>query len=179
MKNRGKKKKMPMEKAIKYFETGQFSRVCRERANKHLFNFGLTCIPSQIICDSDPKILDSFDIFEDRPLYIWSMDLFDLFPCYLHHIAFDWLKSHTQFPCPAYLYKFQCVFCILNFSIANTVIRKESYFRINVCWDDTGLNKRIRQEITKICRTKIINLGVKWLRAKIEGKWLGRKMVWG
>ena len=29
------------------------------------------------------------------------MDLFDPFPCYLHHIAFDRLKSHTQFPCPA------------------------------------------------------------------------------
>ena len=26
------------------------------------------CIPSQIICDSDLKILDAFDIFEDRSL---------------------------------------------------------------------------------------------------------------
>ena len=26
------------------------------------------CILSQIICDSDPKILDAFDIFEDRSL---------------------------------------------------------------------------------------------------------------
>ena len=39
----------------------------------------------QIICDSDPNILDAFDIFEDRS--IQSMDLFDPFPCYLHHIA--------------------------------------------------------------------------------------------
>ena len=32
---------MPAETAIKSFETGQFSRVGRERANKHLFYFGL------------------------------------------------------------------------------------------------------------------------------------------
>ena len=60
------------------------------------------------------------------------MDLFD-FPCYLHHIAFGRLKSHIPFPCPAsqliYIFlKFQCVLCILNFSVANIVIRKESYF---------------------------------------------------
>ena len=64
------------------------------------------------------------------------MDLFYPCPCYLHHIAFDRLESHTPFPCPAsqliYIFlKFQCVLCILNFSVANTVIRKEAYFRIN------------------------------------------------
>ena len=89
----------------------------------------LTCIPLQIICDSDPNILDAFDIFEDRS--IQSMDLFDPFPCYLHHIAFDRLKSHTQIPCPAsqliYIFlKFQCVLCIFNFSVTNSVISKES-----------------------------------------------------
>ena len=31
-------------------------------------NIADMCIPSQIICDSDPKILDVFDIFEDRSL---------------------------------------------------------------------------------------------------------------
>ena len=71
---------------------------------------------------------------------IWSMDLFYPFPSYLHHIAFDRLKSHTPFPCPAsqliYIFlKLQCVLCILNFSVANTVICKESYFRINVYLD--------------------------------------------
>ena len=97
------------------------------------------CIQLQIICDSDPKILDVFYIFEDCSRQsIGSMDLFDPFPCYLHHIAFDRLKSHTPFPCPAsqliYIFlKFQCVLCILNFSVANTVIHKQSYFRINVC----------------------------------------------
>ena len=60
------------------------------------------CIRSQIICDSDPKILDVFDIFEDRSLQsTWSMDRFYAFPCYSHHIAFDRLESHTPFPCPA------------------------------------------------------------------------------
>ena len=103
-------------------------------------NIADMCIPSQIICDSDPKVLDVFDIVEDRSLQsIWSTDLSDPFSCYLHHIAFERLKSHTPFPCPAYqliyiFLKFQCILCIINFSIANTVIRKESYFRINV-WE--------------------------------------------
>ena len=80
------------------------------------------------------------------------MDLFDLLPCYLHHIAFDRLKSHTPFPCPAshliYIFlKFQCVLCILNFSVTSTVICKESYFRINVCRDI--INVQRQQQGTK------------------------------
>ena len=39
-----KKKKMLTEMAIKFFETGQFSRVDREGANKHLFCFGLMAL---------------------------------------------------------------------------------------------------------------------------------------
>ena len=76
------------------------------------------------------NILDAFDIYEDCSLQsIRSMDLFDLFPCYMHHIAFARLKSHTPFPCPPsqliYIFlKFQCVLCIPNFSVANTVIHK-------------------------------------------------------
>ena len=31
--------------------------------------------------------------------------------------------------------KFHCVFFILNFTIANTVIGKKSYFRLNIWWD--------------------------------------------
>ena len=31
-------------------------------------NIADMCIPLQIICDSDPKILDAFNIFEDRSL---------------------------------------------------------------------------------------------------------------
>ena len=109
-------------------------------------------IPSQSICNSDPKILDTFDIFEDRSLQsIWSMDLFDPFPCYLHHIAFDRLESHTPFLCPAtqliYAFlKFQCVLCSLNFSVANTVIRKESYFRINGCLDIINVKKKKKKK---------------------------------
>ena len=73
-------------------------------------------------------------------------------PCYLHHNAFDRLKSHTPFPCSAtqliYIFlKFQCVLCILNFSVANTIIHKESYFRINVCWDI--INAQRKQQRSK------------------------------
>ena len=114
----------------------------------------LTCIPSQIICDSDPPpLLDVFDIFEDCSLQsIWSVALFDPFLCYFHHITFKRLKFHPPFSCPAYksiytFLKFHCVFCILNFSVANTVIRKESYFRINICWDI--INVQRKQQGTK------------------------------
>ena len=68
------------------------------------------------------------------------MDLLDPFSCQLHHIAFDRLKSHTSLPCPGtqsinITLKFHCVFFILNFTIANTVISKKSYFRFNIWWD--------------------------------------------
>ena len=67
------------------------------------------------------------------------MDLLDPFSCQLHHIAFDRLKSHTLLPCLGtqsinITLKFHCVFFILNFTIANTVISKKSYFRPNI-WD--------------------------------------------
>ena len=74
-----------------------------------------------------PKILDTFNIFEDHspPGYVKHRSFFYPFPCYLHHIAFDRLKSHTQFPCQApqliYIFlKFQCVLCIFNFSVTNS-----------------------------------------------------------
>ena len=84
--------------------------------NANLIN---VCIASQIICDSDAKTLDTFYIFEHHfRQSIWSMDRFAPFPCYLHHIAFDRLKSHTPFPCSTSQFiniflKFQCVLCIL------------------------------------------------------------------
>ena len=43
-------------------------RLRKPRVRVALVQILLTCIPSQIICDSDPKILDTFDIFEDRSL---------------------------------------------------------------------------------------------------------------
>ena len=48
--------------------------------------------------------------------------------------AFDRLKSHTPLPCPGtqsinITLKFHYVFFILNFTIANTVISKRSYFQ--------------------------------------------------
>ena len=75
------------------------------------------------------------------------MDRFDPFPCYLHHIAFHRLKSYTSFPCPAsqlisIFLKFGRVFCALYFSVANTIINEESYFRINVCWDIINVQRK-------------------------------------
>ena len=71
---------------------------------------------------------------------VYEAWLLDLFPCQLHHIVFDKLKSHTPFPCPGTQsinnpLKFHYVFVILNFMIANTVIGKKSCFRLNICWD--------------------------------------------
>ena len=55
-------------------------RLRKPRDRLALVQILLTCIPSQIICDGDPKILDTFDIFEDCSLQsIWSMDLLDSF----------------------------------------------------------------------------------------------------
>ena len=61
------------------------------------------------------------------------MDLLDPFSCQLHHIAFDRLKSQTPLPCPGtqsinITLKCHCVFFILSFTIANTVVSKKSYF---------------------------------------------------
>ena len=99
------------------------------------------CIPSQITCNCYSKVFNAFNIFKVSSLQgIWSMDLLDPFSCQLHHIAFDRLKSHTPLPCPGTQsinipLKFHCVFFILNFTIANTVISKKSYFRLNIWWD--------------------------------------------
>ena len=96
------------------------------------------CIPSQITCNCYSKVFNAFNVFKVSSLQgIWSMDLLDPFSCQLHHIAFDRLKSHTPLPCPwtqsiNIPLKFHCVFFILNFTIANTVISKKSYFRLNI-----------------------------------------------
>ena len=99
------------------------------------------CIPSQIICNCYSKVFNAFKVFKVSSLQaIWSMDLLDPFSCQLHHIAFDRLKSHTPLPCPGTQsinipLNFHCVYFILNFTIANTVISKKSYFRLNIWWD--------------------------------------------
>ena len=56
--------------AASFTSCGQESRfrLRKPRVRLALVQILLTCIPSQIICDSDPKILDAFDIFEDRSL---------------------------------------------------------------------------------------------------------------
>ena len=99
------------------------------------------CIPSQITCNCYSKVFNAFNVFKVSSLWgIWSMDLLGPFSCQLHHVAFDRLKSHTPLPCPGTRsinipLKFHCVFFILNFTIANTVISKKSYFRLNIWWD--------------------------------------------
>ena len=98
------------------------------------------CIPSQITCNCYSKIFNAFNVLKVSSLQgIWSMDLVDPFSCQLHRIAFDRLKSHIPLPCPRTQsinipLKFHCVF-ILNFTIANTVNSKKSYFRLNIWWD--------------------------------------------
>ena len=99
------------------------------------------CIPSQITCNCYSKVFNAFTVFKVSSLRgIWRMDLLDPFSCQLHHIVFDTLKSHTPLPCPGTQsinipLKFHCVYSILNFTIANTVISKKSYFRLNIWWD--------------------------------------------
>ena len=39
-------------------------------------NIADMCIPSQIICNSNPKILDAFDVFEDRPSRVYEAWIF-------------------------------------------------------------------------------------------------------
>ena len=85
-----------------------------------------------------PPMLRDLDEMRDE------IDLCDPFPCYLHHIAFDRLESYTTFLCQAsqliYIFlKFQCV---LNFAVTNTVIRKETYFNINVFWDIVNVQRK-------------------------------------
>ena len=122
------------------------------------------CIPSQSICNcSLPcqglemitfiiyKIFDAFNVFEVSSLQgTRSMDLVYPFSSQLHHVAFDRLKSHTPFPCPATQsinMKFHCVFFILNFTRANAVISGKFYFRLNI-WCDI-INVKREQQGTK------------------------------
>ena len=99
------------------------------------------CIPSQFTCNCYSNVFNAFNVFKVSSLYgIWSKDLLNPFACQLHHIAFDRLKSHTPLPCPGTQsinipLKFHCIFFILNFTIANTVISKRFYFRLNIWWD--------------------------------------------
>ena len=74
----------------------------------------------------------------------WIFYIRFLVICIILHLTGWNLIPH--FPCPAsqliYIFlNFQCVPCSLSFSVANTVIRKESYFRINVCWDIINVQK--------------------------------------
>ena len=78
------------------------------------------------------------------------MDLLGPFSCQLHHIAFDRLKFHIPFPCPATQsinipLKSHCVFFMLNFPILiskhryqQTVLFQTQYLmRCHLCTDRT------------------------------------------
>ena len=110
---------------------------------------GSTNPASQITCNCFSKVFNAFNVFKVTSLQgIWSMDLLDPFSCQLHHIAFDMLKSHTPLPCPGTQsinipLKFHCVFFIFNFTIANTVISKKSYFRLSIWWDVIYVQRKI------------------------------------
>ena len=91
------------------------------------------------------------------------MDLLDPFSCQLHHIAFDKLKSHTPLPCPGTQsinipLKFYSVFFILNFTIANKVISKKSYFRLNICRDVIYVQRE--QQGKKISKKSYFRLNI-------------------
>ena len=45
------------------------------------------------------------------------------------------ISYHTSLPRNPIPLKFHCVYFILNFTIANTVISKKSYFRLSTWWD--------------------------------------------
>ena len=75
----------------------------------------------------------------------WSVSL--LFASYCNLIPHFLVQHGTAFQLICIFLKFQCVLCILNFSVTNTVIRKESYFRITVCWDI--INEQRKQQGTK------------------------------
>ena len=114
---------------------GMANRVAASRSSRMLLMTVFAIVKSLVIALQRYLMLSTFS--RSVPQCIWSMDLLDPFSCQLHHIAFDRLKSHTPFPCPGTQsinipLKFYCVFFILNFTIANTVIRKKSYFRLNI-----------------------------------------------
>ena len=67
----------------------------------------------------------------------WIFLIRFLVSCIILHLA-GW--NLIPLPCPGTQsinipLKFHCVFFILNFTIANTVISKKSYFRLNIWWD--------------------------------------------
>ena len=75
----------------------------------------------------------------------WSVSL--LFASYcIWQVEISYPISLPNIPIFIFL-KFQCVFCVLNFSVANTIISEESCFRINVCWDI--INVQRKQQGTK------------------------------
>ena len=80
-----------------------------------------------------------------RVYEVWIFFICFLVICIILHLTGWNLIPHflAQHPNDLYL----SILCILNFSVTNTVIRKESYFRINVCWNI--INVQRKQQGTK------------------------------
>ena len=71
----------------------------------------------------------------------WSVSL--LFASYcIWQVEISYPTSLSNIPIIYIFLKFQCVFCVLNFSVANTIISEESYFRMNVHWDIINVQRK-------------------------------------
>ena len=126
--------------AASFISCGQAYRfhIRKQRVRLVLVQILQTCVyhlkPLVILT---PRYLILSTLSRTVPSRLYEAWIFYPFPRYLHHITIDRLKSHTPFHWPAsqliYIFlKFQSVLCILNFSVKITVIRKESYVKINV-----------------------------------------------
>ena len=101
-------------------------------------NIGNICIQFQIVCDSYTQVFNAFNVFQYSTLKgVLSLYFTRWFICQLHHIVLNGLKCHSPFPSSTALtinvsLKSQCILFSLDFVIANIIISKESYFRLNV-----------------------------------------------
>ena len=64
-------------------------------------NIGDTHIPFQINCNCNTEIFNFFQHCQElNPLRCRKPGFICQFSCQLHHVAFDWLKSHAPVPSP-------------------------------------------------------------------------------
>ena len=101
----------------------------------------LTCIfhlKSLVIVTPRYLIISTFwRSFPSNVYEAWIFFFRFLVSCIILHLT-GW--NPIPFPCPGTQsinipLKFYCVFFILNFTIANTVISKKPYIRLNIWWD--------------------------------------------
>ena len=97
------------------------------------------CIPSQITCNCYSKVCFPRLQGEFRPRCMKRGSSWSVFLSVASYCIWQAEISYPL-PCPGTQsinipLKFHCVYFILNFTIANTVISKKSYFRLNIWWD--------------------------------------------